>query len=231
MLIKKQELPSSARLGDQTFITPNAVDGKINASAEGLRTEFSGTYAAKNDVYSEIVEMFYKSTSPTQTFGGEWTREYPTPEAGFYIWHKFLYYKLSGGAPDESTPARLTGDAGTNGENGVDARYLYITSSGSTSTAKETPITATLTACVGRGTDIDEDPRGTLYSYGWFIKPDGEEETFYRRGKSIELSIDKTLCENVAALRFALIPDDAFFALQDATGEALTTHTGEALEV
>lgn len=219
---------------DANFTTAETVGGMIQTSEQGMRTEFSGTYAQKNSVYSEIVEMYYKSTSPTQIFGGEWTRNYPTPEAGYYIWHKFLYYKLSGGEPDESTPSRLTGDAGTNGLNGADARYLYITSTGATSTAKEKPITATLTACVGKGDAIDEDPRGTEHEYGWFIKPDGGQETFYRRGKNITISVDSTLCEDVAALRFALIDgDDAdeWFALQDATGAPLTTHTGAYMEV
>lgn len=211
----------------QDYDSSQEVSGKIDAAATGLRAEFTSTFAVKGDTVSNVITMYYLSTSPTQLLGGSWQNTVPERTAGMYIWTRDTFVKADGTSYD-GDPVCVTGNDGTDGE---DATNLYITSNKSTSVAKENTDTVTLTACVGTSETDDADPSGTLYTYAWFKTVDSETEGYYRRGKTQTVTINRDLCADRAQFRFALISDAAYYYLTDHNEASLTDHNNNALEV
>ena len=212
----------------QAYDTTLVINGKIDASEQGLRTEFNNAFAIKGDTVTTIDTYYYLSTSPTALQGGSWQRTVPDRTAGYYIWTKDTFTKADG-TTYTGDPVCITGNDGTDGTDGDDAYDLYIASNGSTYVAKEKTSTVNLTACVGKGETEDVDPNGTTYNYAWFISTDDESEGFYKRGKTQTVNINKALCSDRAQLRFALV-DTEFFLLTDHNGNVLTDHNNNSLE-
>lgn len=235
------------------YATGEVVDGKISASLAGLISQFSAEYAKQEDTITAVQTWYYQSTSPTQLFGGAWSLTAPAWVDGLYMWTFERTIKADGtytdsapicisgntgatgaaGTPGAQGPAGTDGRDGAPGRDGADgqdALYLYITADASTATAKESPASVTLTACVGRGDEADIDPYGYNYYYAWFINIDGAGETYYSRGKTRTITIDQSLCEDKASIRFALVGLE-FFSLTDERDNVITDHLGNYLEV
>lgn len=215
----------------QGYATTESVTGAINANNTALRTEFSGIYATKADEITDVQTWYYQSTSPTQLFGGSWTPDAPEWVDGMYIWTKTRVIRASGPEPF-SDPICISGNTGIGlpGEDGKDALNLYITAEGPTITAKDKPVTVTMTAHVGQGESLDIDPAGVLYAYGWFLSADGTDETFYGTGKTRQWRIDENLLTDSGSVRFALMEVEDFYLETDA-GETITDDEDVILEV
>lgn len=225
---------SNAKLyvDNRGYQTETQVDNKIAASAAGLETKFSTEYSAKGDTTVSVSTFYYKSTSSTTLHGGSWSTASPAWEDGYYVWQKIRYIK-GDGTYTESEPVCLTGNTGRgeNGEDGDSAFNLWWSADNTLSTPKESPVTVTLTAHVGKGESDDIDPKGVDYDYAWFISRDNGEPELFGRGKSRTISIDKLLCDDRADLWFGLATDETEFYVVDEVGDALTDHEGKELEV
>lgn len=223
----KDYADSAVADGIDGLATEEYVTGAISASRQGIETEFSDTFVTKPNAIVQSQYWWYLSTSPTQLFGGQWSTTPPTrEEQDRYVWQFTRNYYADGHYTD-SAPVCISGNDGSAGQ---EVLYLYITSNGSTATAKETPATVTLTGCVGRGAEIDTDPNGTKYHYAWYMQKDKEDECFYDSGKNVPLTISGNLFEDRAQMRFTLVDAD-FFQLVTHNGTALTNAGGEELEV
>lgn len=212
--------------------TNTQMTGSINASADGLRTEFAATYSVKGDTTVSVQTWYYKSTSPTQLFGGEWTVTAPDWDDSLYIWEKDRYIK-GDGTYTESDPVCITGHTGVGqpGQDGKDAYTLYITTDNGTSTPKETPLTVTFTAHVQQGDVTDIDPVGNLLYYTWYQTRDNSPQEYAGGGKTLTITITDGYCEDRANVWFGTVDDPEFYYLTDENGNALTTEDGTPLEV
>ena len=225
------EQSAKSYVDDMDILTETEIDNKIAASAAGLESRFSTEYSAKGDTVVSVVPYYYKSTSPTQLFGGSWGTDPPIWEEGYYIWEKDRYYKGTGGY-NETDPVCITGNTGNAiGEKGEDALTLYWTADNVLTTPKETSISATLVAHVGRGDEADIDVVGTVYDYIWYISRDNNAPEICGRGKQLSIVINEYLCENRADIWFGLNEDETMFWMVDATGTEITDHDDNALEV
>ena len=90
--------------GSTMETTPICVTGRDGE--DGLN---GGISVTRVDVF------YYKSTSPTQLIGGEWTTNAPTWEQGKYIWSKTITY-MDDGNQNETPPVCLSGEKGDTGE-------------------------------------------------------------------------------------------------------------------
>lgn len=216
----------------KSFATENYVTGAIQANNTGLRTEFTGIFSAKGDSVTRIQTWYYQSSSPVQLFGGEWVTTPPVWRDGTYQWTKQRYIK-DDGTYTESEPVCETGNSGKDGQPGRDGAnglHLYITSNSSTSVPKESSKDVVLTACVGKEDEVDIDPTGTIYKYSWYVSKDGSEEYYFRSGKTINITINKDFCDNMASVRFAIVETTHNY-ITNQSGDAITDSNGNPLEV
>lgn len=216
---------------EQDFETAAETTAKITAKESELDTKYGVRFAAKGDTVTGTVTYYYKSTSPTQLFGGSWGIVNPGWEDGFYLWQKVRYLKADG-TYTESEPICITGNTGQGekGEDGADALYLWISSNAPTAVAKGTTGTATLTAHVAQGDSDDIDPSGNL-KYAWYYTMDGGTEGYWGKTKNQTITINQQLCEDRGSMRFTLVDDAAFYYLTDEDGNALTNESNTPLEV
>ena len=213
----------------RAYDTTLTVDGKIDAAADGLRTEFNNSFAVKGDSVTNVETMYYLSTSATELSGGSWQRTVPERSTGFFIWTRDTFTKADGTSYN-GDPVCVTGNDGRDGQDASDAINLYITANKSTYIAKEKTDTVRLTGCVGLADVDDDDPNGTKYKYAWFKTVDNENEFYWRKGKTFTVNINKLLCLDRAQIRFSLVDADYFY-LTDHNGNNLTDHNNNVLEV
>ena len=212
--------------------THTEVTGEIEASINGLRTEFASEYSIKGDTTTQVQLWFYESTSPTQLFGGQWSTTAPTWSEGTYIWEKNRYIK-GDGTYTESDPVCKTGHTGASiqGDPGEDAYNLWISTDKGTSTPKETPLTVTFTAHVGQGDTNDIDPNGNLLYYSWFQIRDGGVQEFAGGGKTYTVTVTDGYCDDKANVWFGIVDDQTYYYLMDESGNVITDENNYPLEV
>ena len=212
--------------------TNTTMQGAINASADGLRAEFSQTYSVKGDTTVAVQTWYYSSTSPTQLFGGEWTVTAPSWDDTLYIWEKNRYIK-GNGTYTESDPVCTTGHTGKGdpGQDGEDAYTLYITTDTGTSTPKETPLNVTFTAHVQQGDVEDIDPNGISLLYAWFQTRDDGTKEFAGKGKTYSITVQDGYCEDRASVWFAIVDSAEYYYLTDESNNVITDSYGNPLEV
>lgn len=212
--------------------THTEVTGEIEASINGLRTEFASEYSIKGDTTTQVQLWYYESTSPTQLFGGQWSTTAPTWSEGTYIWEKNRYIK-GDGTYTESYPVCKTGHTGASiqGDPGEDAYNLWISTDKGTSTPKETPLTVTFTAHVGQGDTNDIDPNGNLLYYSWFQIRDGGVQEFAGGGKTYTVTVTDGYCDDKANVWFGIVDDQTYYYLMDESGNVMTDENNYPLEV
>ena len=87
-----------------------------------------------------------------------------------------------------------------------------------------------LTACLGKEDEVDIDPTGTIYKYSWYVSKDGADEYYFRSGKTINITINKDFCDNMASVRFAIVETTHNY-ITNQSGDAITDSNGNPLEV
>ena len=207
------------------YATKTEVNASIDASAAGLRTEFSESFAAKGDTVTQQVFYYYQSTSPTQLFGGQWTTVNPGWQEGYYLWEKKRSIKADG-TFTESDPVCITGNTGKGdpGDDGEDALILIAESDRETATAKETPLTVNFTAKVRQGEIEDKDPTGYLYTYAWYHCKDDGVPYIAGKGKTHTVTIDSGFCDHEGAVWVGLADPTLFYLTNGNTNEPITSN-------
>lgn len=184
------------------YDTGTVVDGKIDASIDGIRTEFTGTFAVKEDATTNIVRYIYQSTSPTQLFGGQWQLASQTVwQEGRYVWEKLRYIHADA-SYTESDPVCISGNTGEGqpGQDGEDAISPYITTNTSTSMPKGSAVNVTFTAHVQQGSTVDIDPQGYLFNYTWYAAKDNAQAVQVGTGKTYTATINDNYCSDRASV-------------------------------
>ena len=142
-------------------------DAQIKVSANEIKSSVEAVSDQVDGLQQQKVEYYYYlSTSADSCTGGSWSTTKPAETAGKYIWQKIKTTYVSG-ASTESAPARLTGVAGKDGTNGIDALHISITPTWSGNSC-------TLTAHVFKGgvelTDTQVTALGVLK---WYLNGSG----------------------------------------------------------
>ena len=75
--------------------------------------------------------------------------------------------------------------------------------------SKDESKTILLTAIVTDYTGEDLDPKGNIYHYRWFVKPDAKSERTLNAGKTKSIVVDANFCTDRALVWFEWA--DAFF--------------------
>lgn len=209
----------------EDYATKTEVSGLIDASAAGLRTEFSESFAAKGDTVTQQVFYYYQSTSPTQLFGGSWSPVNPGWQDGYYLWEKKRSIKADG-TYTESDPVCITGNTGKGepGDAGADALILIAESDRETATAKETPLTVNFVAKVRQGESEDIDPLGIKYTYAWYHCGDDGVAHIAGKGKTHTTTIDSSFCEHEGAVWVGLADPAMFYLTSGNTDEPITSN-------
>lgn len=96
----------------------------IAKSAETARTEIERLDDALSEVKKDyksiraVEEEYYRSASPTELAGGEWSSQYPGWVEGSYIWTRSVIYYTDGTAPTRTAAVCVTGTRGATGPQG-----------------------------------------------------------------------------------------------------------------
>ncbi len=153
-------------------------DSKITIKANEITSNVTAVDNKVNGLQQQKVEYYYYlSTSPDSCTGGSWSTTKPAETAGKYIWQKIKTTYVSG-ASTESSPARLTGVAGKDGTNGIDAMHISITPTWSGNSC-------TLTAHVFKGgVELTDTQVIALGALKWY-----SGDTFISNGKQLTRTV------------------------------------------
>ena len=153
-------------------------DSKITVKANEITSNVTAVQNQVNGLQQQKVEYYYYlSTSPDSCTGGSWSTTKPAETAGKYIWQKIKTTYVSG-ASTESSPARLTGVAGKDGTNGIDALHISITPTWSGNNC-------TLTAHVFKGgVELTDTQVIALGALKWY-----SGDTFISNGKQLTRTV------------------------------------------
>jgi len=205
------------------YATETSVTGKIEANNQQLISQFSNTYVEKGTAVASYVNWYYSSASPTALIGGEWTTTPPTWEESKYIWER-VQTTYADGTSSYSDPVCTAGKAGQKGDTGDSAIVGYVLPDSGTNVSKDEPKTILLTAIVTDYTGEDLDPKGNIYHYRWFVKPDAKSERTLTAGKTKSIVVDANFCTDRALVWFEWA--DAFFLYAE-NGMILMSEDGE----
>lgn len=101
------------------------LDSKIVQTRTEIELSVQETYTPKADAITFEQMYYYKSSSPTELYDGEWTDNAPRWEDGWYIWVKLRYIK-GDGTYTESEPVCASGSPGLAGEPGAPGTNTYF---------------------------------------------------------------------------------------------------------
>lgn len=142
-------------------------DAQIKVSANEIKSSVEAVSDQVDGLQQQKVEYYYYlSTSADSCTGGSWSTTKPAETAGKYIWQKIKTTYVSG-ASTESSPARLTGVAGKDGTDGIDALHISITPTWSGNSC-------TLTAHVFKGgVELTDTQVTALGALKWYLNGSG----------------------------------------------------------
>ena len=195
----------------EDYDTSTVINGKITANNQQLISQFSNTYVQKGMAVASHVNWYYNSASPTHLIGGEWTTTPPTWENANYIWER-VQTNYADGTSEYSDPVCVqgkTGATGATGATGENALVGYVLPDSGVNVSKDESKTILLTAIVTDYTGEDLDPKGNIYHYQWFVKPDAKSERTLNAGKTKSIVVDANFCTDRALVWFEWA--DAFF--------------------
>ena len=120
---------SSLSGGSWSTVAPTWVDGKFmwsktvttfksGATSESSPTCIAGATGSTGNGIKTIKEQYYLSSSSTTTIDGSWLDSSPAPVKGKYIWTRSIITYTNNDSVT-TDPIRSTGDAGVDGQNGV----------------------------------------------------------------------------------------------------------------
>ena len=194
------------------YATETSVTGKIEANNQQLISQFSNTYVEKGTAVASYVNWYYNSASPTHLVGGEWATTPPTWENAKYIWER-VQTNYADGTSEYSDPVCVQGKTGATGATGENALVGYVLPDSGVNVSKDESKTILLTAIVTDYTGEDLDPRGNIYHYRWFVKPDAKSERTLNAGKTKSIVVDANFCTDRALVWFEWA--DAFYLLAE----------------
>ena len=195
----------------EDYDTSTVINGKITANNQQLISQFSNTYVQKGMAVASHVNWYYNSASPTHLIGGEWVTTPPTWENANYIWER-VQTNYADGTSEYSDPVCVqgkTGAKGATGATGENALVGYVLPDSGVNVSKDESKTILLTAIVTDYTGEDLDPKGNIYHYQWFVKPDAKSERTLNAGKTKSIVVDANFCTDRALVWFEWA--DAFF--------------------
>lgn len=181
----------------------------ISASQIKLGTSGKDIEEVVSDAVTNIVEEFYQSDSPTELTGGTWSETQPTWTEGKYIWRRSV--TTYGDGSTEYTPSEtgvcITGNTGSQGEDGADSILLQILSSNG-NMFKNSTLSTTLTVTIISGEDTITSSEQMISKFGSGASLKWEQKRFGETEFAPLEADDNRLSDNGFIL--TLQPDDVY---------------------
>lgn len=181
----------------------------ISTTGENLEDVISDMQDATDSAIVSSVEEFYRSDSPTELTGGEWSLAQPVWMEGKFIWRrtKITY----GNGSSEYSPSEngvcITGNTGANGQDGQDSIFLQILSSNG-NLFKNSTLATTLTVTIIVADEMITSSQDMYAKFGDNASLKWEQKIFGSEEFTDLPSDDSRLSDNGFIL--TLQPDDVY---------------------